>query len=145
MDNSTIVIRGAREHNLRNVSLDLPRNQLIVFTGVSGSGKSSLVNEVLYLTLARRLHRARTPAVAHDDILGLEQIDKVINVDQDPIGNSPMSNPATYTGGQPGGVLPPHGGVERGVTSLGMLANAAGVGRPTISSTICRTTGPPSA
>ena len=65
---------------------------------MSGSGKSSLVNEVLYQTLARRLHRARTPAAAHDDILGLEQIDKVINVDQDPIGNSPLSNPATYTG-----------------------------------------------
>jgi excinuclease ABC subunit A len=70
----------------------------VAVTGVSGSGKSSLVNEVLYLTLARRLHRARTPATAHDDILGLEQIDKVINVDQDPIGNTPSSNPATYTG-----------------------------------------------
>jgi excinuclease ABC subunit A len=98
MDNSTIVIRGAREHNLRNVNLDLPRNRLIVFTGVSGSGKSSLVHEVLYNTLARRLHRARTVAAAHDDILGLDNIDKVINVDQDPLGNSPSSNPATYTG-----------------------------------------------
>src|SRR5207245_4422421 len=66
--------------------------------GVSGSGKSSLVNEVLYQTLARRLHRARMPAAAHDDIEGLQQIDKIINVDQDPIGNTPSSNPATYTG-----------------------------------------------
>ena len=65
---------------------------------MSGSGKSSLVHEILYNTLARKLHRARTPAAAHDDILGLEHIDKVINVDQDPIGNSPSSNPATYTG-----------------------------------------------
>ena len=78
--------------------MPFPLGAFIAVTGVSGSGKSSLVNEVLYFTLARRLHRARTVAVAHDDILGLEQIDKVINVDQDPIGNSPMSNPATYTG-----------------------------------------------
>ena len=75
-----------------------PLGAFVAVTGVSGSGKSSLVNEVLYQTLARKLHRARTPAAAHDDILGLEQIDKVINVDQDPIGNSPLSNPATYTG-----------------------------------------------
>ena len=65
---------------------------------MSGSGKWSLVNEVLYNTLARKLHRARTAGAAHDEILGLEHIDKVINVDQDPIGNSPSSNPATYTG-----------------------------------------------
>ena len=70
----------------------------IAVTGVSGSGKSSLVNEVLYNTLARRLHRAQTSGAAHDDIEGLEQIDKVINVDQQPIGNTPSSNPATYTG-----------------------------------------------
>ncbi len=93
-----LTVRGARHHNLRNLDVAFPLSAFIAVTGVSGSGKSSLVNEVLYLTLARRLHRARTPAVAHDDILGLENIDKVINVDQDPIGNSPMSNPATYTG-----------------------------------------------
>jgi excinuclease ABC subunit A len=93
-----LTVRGARHHNLKNIDVAFPLGSLITVTGVSGSGKSSLVNEVLYLTLARRLHRARTPAVAHDDILGLEQIDKMINVDQDPIGNSPMSNPATYTG-----------------------------------------------
>ncbi len=78
--------------------MSFPLGAFVAVTGVSGSGKSSLVNEVLYLTLARRLHRARTPATAHDDILGLEHIDKIINVDQDPIGNTPSSNPATYTG-----------------------------------------------
>ncbi len=67
-------------------------------TGVSGSGKSSLINEVLYNTLARKLHRAQTAGAAHDEIRGLEKIDKIISVDQDPIGNSPSSNPATYTG-----------------------------------------------
>ncbi len=90
-------IKGARQHNLRNLDVDLPLGSFIAVTGVSGSGKSSLINEVLYQTLARRLHRARTTATAHDDILGLENIDKVINVDQDPIGSSPQSNPATYT------------------------------------------------
>ncbi|MFO0801323.1 MAG: excinuclease ABC subunit UvrA [Gemmataceae bacterium] len=89
---------GARQNNLRNVDAHLPLGAFVAVTGVSGSGKSSLVNEVLYNTLARRLHRARTVAAAHDDIRGLEHIDKIINVDQDPIGNSPSSNPATYTG-----------------------------------------------
>jgi excinuclease ABC subunit A len=93
-----LVVKGARQHNLRNVDVAFPLGVFVAVTGVSGSGKSSLVNEVLYKTLARRLHRARTPGAAHDDILGIELIDKVINVDQDPIGNSPSSNPATYTG-----------------------------------------------
>ncbi len=93
-----LIVKGARQHNLRNIDVAFPLGAFIAVTGVSGSGKSSLVNEILYQTLARRLHRARTPAAAHDDILGLEHIDKVINVDQDPIGNSPLSNPATYTG-----------------------------------------------
>jgi excinuclease ABC subunit A len=93
-----LTIKGARQNNLQNIDVAFPLGAFIAVTGVSGSGKSSLVNEVLYLTLARRLHRARTPATAHDDILGLEQIDKVINVDQNPIGNTPSSNPATYTG-----------------------------------------------
>jgi excinuclease ABC subunit A len=93
-----LVVRGARQHNLKNVDVAFPLGVFVAVTGVSGSGKSSLVNEVLYNTLARRLHRARTPGAAHDDILGLDLIDKVINVDQDPIGNSPSSNPATYTG-----------------------------------------------
>ncbi len=96
-ERSLLQIKGARQHNLRNLDVDLPLGAFIAVTGVSGSGKSSLINEVLYQTLARRLHRARTTATAHDDILGLEHIDKVINVDQDPIGSSPQSNPATYT------------------------------------------------
>ncbi len=93
-----LTVRGARQHNLRNLNVAFPLGSFITVTGVSGSGKSSLINEVLYHTLARRLHRARTPAAALDDIIGIEQIDKVINVDQAPIGNSPLSNPATYTG-----------------------------------------------
>lgn len=95
---ASLTVIGARHHNLKNIDVAFPLGILIAVTGVSGSGKSSLVNEVLYNTLARRLHRARTPAAAHDDIQGIEQLDKVIRVDQDPIGNSPMSNPATYTG-----------------------------------------------
>ncbi|MBN9521907.1 excinuclease ABC subunit UvrA [bacterium] len=91
-------IIGARQNNLRNVDVHLPLGAFVAVTGVSGSGKSSLVNEVLYNTLARKLHRARTTAAAHDDIRGLDHVDKIINVDQDPIGNSPSSNPATYTG-----------------------------------------------
>jgi excinuclease ABC subunit A len=93
-----LLVKGARQHNLRNIDVAFPLATFVVVTGVSGSGKSSLVHEVLYQTVARRLHRARTPAAAHDEILGLEQIDKVINVDQEPIGNTPSSNPATYTG-----------------------------------------------
>ncbi|HEV3204676.1 MAG TPA: excinuclease ABC subunit UvrA [Gemmataceae bacterium] len=93
-----LTVRGARHNNLKNIDVSFPLGTFIAVTGVSGSGKSSLIHEVLYNTLARKLHRARTPAAAHDDILGLKHIDKVINVDQDPIGNSPSSNPATYTG-----------------------------------------------
>ena len=93
-----VSILGARQHNLRNVDVHLPLGCFVAVTGVSGSGKSSLINEVLYNTLARRLNRARTAGAAHDDILGLDHLDKIINVDQDPIGNSPSSNPATYTG-----------------------------------------------
>src|SRR5262249_41333499 len=94
----TLTVKGARHNNLKNVEVSFPLGTFIAVTGVSGSGKSSLVHEILYNTLARRLHRARTPAAAHDDILGIEHIDKVINVDQAPIGNTPSSNPATYTG-----------------------------------------------
>jgi excinuclease ABC subunit A len=93
-----LTIVGARQHNLKNVDVDFPLGAFVAVTGVSGSGKSSLVNEVLYNTLARKLHRARTSGAAHDEIIGLDKIDKIINVDQDPIGNSPSSNPATYTG-----------------------------------------------
>jgi excinuclease ABC subunit A len=95
---SVLRVRGARQNNLKNIDVAFPLGALIAVTGVSGSGKSSLIQEVLYNTLARKLHRARTVAAAYDEILGLEQIDKVISVDQDPIGNSPSSNPATYTG-----------------------------------------------
>jgi excinuclease ABC subunit A len=94
----SLKVVGARQHNLKNIDVELPLGAFIAVTGVSGSGKSSLVNEVLYNTLARKLHRARTPGAAHDEIIGLDRIDKIINVDQDPIGNSPSSNPATYTG-----------------------------------------------
>lgn len=89
---------GARQHNLKNIDVYFPLGAFIAVTGVSGSGKSTLVTEVLYNTLARKLHRARTAGAAHDEVLGLEHIDKIISVDQDPIGNSPSSNPATYSG-----------------------------------------------
>jgi excinuclease ABC subunit A len=93
-----LTVKGARHNNLKHIDVRFPLGLFVVVTGVSGSGKSSLVHEILYNALARRLNRARTVVGAHDDVLGLEQIDKVINVDQDPIGNSPSSNPATYTG-----------------------------------------------
>src|SRR5262249_61549852 len=95
---AALTVRGARQHNLKDIDVSFPLGTFITVTGVSGSGKSSLVHEVLYNTLARKLHRARTTGAAHEDIVGLDQIDKVINVDQDPLGNSPSSNPATYTG-----------------------------------------------
>jgi excinuclease ABC subunit A len=93
-----LTIKGARQNNLKNIDVAFPLGCLVAVSGVSGSGKSSLVHDILYSSLARKLHRARTAVGAHDDILGLDQIDKVINVDQDPIGSSPSSNPATYTG-----------------------------------------------
>jgi excinuclease ABC subunit A len=95
---AALKVTGARHNNLKNIDVSFPLGAFITVTGVSGSGKSSLVHEILYNALARKLHRARTTVGAHDDILGLEHIDKVINVDQDPIGNTPSSNPATYTG-----------------------------------------------
>ncbi|MCO5328288.1 MAG: excinuclease ABC subunit UvrA [Solirubrobacterales bacterium] len=93
-----LVVRGAREHNLKGVDAKIPVGTLTCVTGVSGSGKSTLVNETLYRSVANRLHRARTRPGAHDRIEGLKQIDKVINIDQSPIGRTPRSNPATYTG-----------------------------------------------
>ncbi len=93
-----LTIYGAREHNLKEIDVSFPLGRLTCVTGVSGSGKSSLVSDVLYNTLATRLHRARLVAGGHDRIAGIEHIDKVINVDQSPIGNSPTSNPGTYTG-----------------------------------------------
>ncbi|MGN0313403.1 MAG: excinuclease ABC subunit UvrA [Fusicatenibacter sp.] len=89
---------GAREHNLKNIDVSFPLGVMTCVTGVSGSGKSSLVNEILYKRLARDLNRARTIPGEHKDILGMEQLDKVIDIDQSPIGRTPRSNPATYTG-----------------------------------------------
>ena len=93
-----ITVKGARENNLKNIEVDIPLGVMTCVTGVSGSGKSSLVNEILYKHLAKELNRARTIAGDHDDIIGLEQLDKVIDIDQSPIGRTPRSNPATYTG-----------------------------------------------
>ena len=93
-----ITIKGARENNLKNVDVDIPLGVMTCITGVSGSGKSSLTNEILYKHLAKKLNRARCIPGKHDDILGLEQLDKVIDIDQSPIGRTPRSNPATYTG-----------------------------------------------
>ena len=93
-----ITIKGARENNLKNIDVDIPLGIMTCITGVSGSGKSSLTNEILYKHLARTLNRARCVAGEHDDILGLDQLDKIIDIDQSPIGRTPRSNPATYTG-----------------------------------------------
>ena len=93
-----LTIKGARENNLKNIDVDIPLGVMTCITGVSGSGKSSLTNEILYKHLARDLNRARCIPGEHDDILGLEQLDKVIDIDQSPIGRTPRSNPATYTG-----------------------------------------------
>ncbi|WP_213362275.1 excinuclease ABC subunit UvrA [Brachymonas denitrificans] len=93
-----ITIAGARGHNLKDVTVDVPVGLMTCVTGVSGSGKSTLVNDTLYAAAAQKIHRAHTEPAPHDSIEGLEQFDKVINVDQSPIGRTPRSNPATYTG-----------------------------------------------
>ena len=93
-----IKIRGARENNLKNIDVEIPLGVMTCVTGVSGSGKSSLINEILYKALAKKLNRARTIAGKHDGIDGVEQLDKIIAIDQSPIGRTPRSNPATYTG-----------------------------------------------
>ena len=91
-------IKGAAENNLKHIDVDIPLGVMTCITGVSGSGKSPLINEILYKRLARDLNRARVIPGKHDDILGIDQLDKVINIDQSPIGRTPRSNPATYTG-----------------------------------------------
>ena len=93
-----LTVVGARGHNLQNVTVEFPVGLFTCVTGVSGSGKSTLVNDTLYAAVARQIHRAHEEPAAHDDILGLYNFDKVINVDQSPIGRTPRSNPATYTG-----------------------------------------------
>jgi excinuclease ABC subunit A len=94
----TLVVRGAREHNLKDVDVMVPLGVFCCVTGVSGSGKSTLVNETLHHAVANRLHQAKLRPGSHDGIDGLSQIDKIINIDQSPIGRTPRSNPATYTG-----------------------------------------------
>ena len=93
-----LTVHGARENNLKNIDVDIPIGVFTCVTGVSGSGKSSLINEILHKSLAKSLNRARTIAGAHDSITGIESLDKIIDIDQSPIGRTPRSNPATYTG-----------------------------------------------
>ena len=93
-----LTVRGAEENNLKNIDVNFPLGVMTCVTGVSGSGKSSLVNEILYKSLAKKLNRARVVAGKHKCIEGVEQLDKVIAIDQSPIGRTPRSNPATYTG-----------------------------------------------
>ena len=97
-DGRKLTIKGATENNLKNVSVDIPLGMFIAVTGVSGSGKSTLINEILYKTLAQKLNRAKTKPGAHRSVEGIEQLEKVIDIDQSPIGRTPRSNPATYTG-----------------------------------------------
>ena len=93
-----LTVKGAKENNLKNINVEIPLGIMTCITGVSGSGKSSLTNEILYKAMAKKLNRARCVPGKHDKILGLEQLDKVIDIDQSPIGRTPRSNPATYTG-----------------------------------------------
>ena len=97
-NNKSLVIKGARENNLQNIDVTIPLGQLVVVSGVSGSGKSSLINDILAKELLARLHRANTVPGRHNEIVGIDHLDKAIIIDQSPIGRTPRSNPATYTG-----------------------------------------------
>ena len=94
----SLIIRNAHANNLKNIDVEFPLNKLILVTGVSGSGKSTLVNDILYSSLTKKIYKSKVEVGAHDSIEGIETIDKVVNIDQSPIGRTPRSNPATYTG-----------------------------------------------
>ena len=129
-----LTVVGAEEHNLKNITAVFPLGVFCCVSGVSGSGKSSLVNEILYKALARDLNRAKTRPGRHERIDGLAELDKIINIDQSPIGRTPRSNPATYTGlfDLIRGVLPAPTTPRRAATRKGVSpsTSTAGAAKP---------------